>query len=96
MIDGILNKSEDTWIVKHNKLVHTLVGNHDYRVTLEDSYLDVHPEHIMWLKVFGKEGLKVCFEVETISKGENEFDIMDTDVAKLKACFPDMHEYVQD
>jgi len=96
MIQGILSKSNDNWVVKHSKLVHTLLGTHDYKVTLEDAYLDTHPEHVMWLKVFGKEGMNVCFEIETIAKGENEWDIVDIDVAKLKACFPDTHEYVQD
>ena len=96
MIDGTLHKTEKWWRVKHTKMVHTPIGAHDYKVTLEDAYMDVHPEHFMWLKMFGEEGLKVCFEVETIAAGNNEFDVMDTDVAKLKECHSETKTYSQD
>lgn len=96
MIEGVLCKTQKGWVVKHNRMVHTPVGNHDYKVTLEDSYIDTHPDHHMWLKMFGEQDMQVCFEVETIAIGTDEHDVMDADVAKLKSCVPSYKEYAQD
>ena len=49
-----------------------------------ENYWHPYTEHSMWLKMFGEEGLEVCFEID-----ENNHAI-------LKACGPDTHEYVQD
>jgi len=49
--------------------------------------LPIHVDHSMWLKMFGHDGMKVCFETaifESVTK------------AILKACGPDTHEYIQD
>ena len=81
MIDGVLKKSQKGWTVQCESNKKELV---------------THPEHNMWLKVFAKEDMKVCFEVETIATGANEFDVLDMDVARLKACFPDQRTYSQD
>ena len=96
MQDGTLHKTEAGWVVKYDQVIYTPVGNHDYKVTRQCTELPIHPEHFMWLKIFGEEGLPVCFEVETIAHGYTEWDIMDMDVARLKACGPDTHEYTQD
>lgn len=87
MQTGILHLTEDQdWIIKYQKTTHTLVGKHDYKVSKTESEIAIHPKHKLWLIVHAKRGAKVCFEVETIAIGQNEFDVLDTDVAVLKQC----------
>jgi hypothetical protein len=79
---GKLHKKDDnTWVVIS---------------TESTKEMPTHPEHKLWIKMFGKDGLDVCFKVETIADGTSEFDIMDVDVAKLTSCSPDIRTYTQD
>jgi hypothetical protein len=80
---GQLHQKNGKWVVKYNQIVHTQVGTHDYRVSLQDAYLPIHPEHKLWVIMFAEEGRIVNFEVQTIAEGTSEFDVMDTDVAKF-------------
>jgi hypothetical protein len=97
MQDGTLHKTENGWIVRYSQQIHTKTqDNNEYRISLRDAELTTHPEHNMWLKIFGQDGMKVCYEVKTIAIGESELDVMDADVAVLKSCFPDTKEYAQD
>lgn len=96
MQEGTLHKTEAGWVVKYDQVIYTPVGNHDYKVTRKSAHISIHPEHTMWLKMFAEENLPVCFEIETVANGTSEFDVMDTDIARLKACGPDTHEYTQD
>lgn len=97
MQDGTLHKTEKGWIVRYDQQVHTKLEDTDeYKISLREAELPTHPDHNMWLKMFGEDGMKVCYEVTTIAIGESETDVMDADVAVLKSCFPDTREYVQD
>ena len=96
MQDGTLHKTENGWVVAYDQIAYTPVGDHDYKVTRKGTTLPTHPDHNLWLKVFGEEGAPVCFEVDTIAAGTSEWDVMDADVAHLKACGPDTHVYTQD
>lgn len=66
----------------------------DWYVKTDDTELLVNKEHSMWLLIHGYENLKVCYEIETIKTSESETTTLN--VARLKACFPDTHEYTQD
>ena len=54
-----------------------------------ENYYYPHPDHTMWLKIFGKENMEVCFVIDDSNTAYYN-------IAILKACFPDTREYVQD
>ena len=83
MQQGQLHQKDGKWFVKHDRIVHTPVGTHDYKVHLQDNYLPIHPEHRLWIRMFAEEGREVNFKVETIAEGTSEFDVMDVDVARF-------------
>lgn len=63
----------------------TLLKQNDKWVVVEkDDYWLTHPDHNLWLLIFGVENTKVCFTIDY-----NEYAI-------LKSCYPDTHEYIQD
>lgn len=83
MTQGQLRKTETGWVVEYDQIVYTPIGDHDYKVTRRGATIPTHPTHTLWLKMFGKDGMGVEFEVNTIAEGTSEFDVMDIDVAKL-------------
>lgn len=96
MQEGTLHKTETGWIVSYDQIIYTPVGNHDYKVSRQGATLPTHPYHHLWLKIFGEEGMPVCFVVNTIAAGTSEWDVVDTDVAYLTACEPTNRVYTQD
>lgn len=91
MQQGQLHQKDGKWVVKYNHIVHTPMGNHDYKVTMQDLHLPIHPEHKLWVMVFAEEGREVDFEVQTIAEGTSEFDVMDVDVAKFVYIKPNTY-----
>jgi len=96
MQEGTLHKTDSGWIVKYDQIVYTPMGNHDYKVTRRNAELPTHPNHHLWLKIFGEEDLPVCFNVDTIATGQWEDEVIDTDVAVLIACKEFHQQYTQD
>jgi len=85
MQTGILHLTQDRgWIIKYEKTIHTLVGKHDYKINRKESEIMIHPKHNLWLIAHAKQGANICFEVETIATGQDEWTVSDTDVAVLK------------
>jgi hypothetical protein len=61
-----------------------LLGNQWYVENESADHIHaIYDEHSMWLKMFGRHDMKVCYE-------------MINGVAILKSCEPDTREYVQD
>ena len=75
LLKGILQKDKDNkWIIWKED------GN---------EYWYPHPDHNMWLKMFGEENTEVCFVIDDSNTAYYN-------IAILKACGPDTHEYIQD
>jgi len=87
MKEGILKFIENEWVVQYDEIVTTPTEDGWIKVNRISTNMAIHTEHSMWLKMFAKEGMEVCFTsavFENVTK------------AILKACGPDTHEYVQD
>lgn len=90
MKEGTLHKTETGWIIRYDQVIHTPVGTHDYKVVIKEVDLEVHSDHNLWLLIFGKDGLPVCFEIES------SLEQTARDVARLKACYEFTTVYSQD
>jgi len=65
---------------------HLTKKENDWYVKTDNKEIPISPNHKLWLLIHAYELLKVCYELET----------PDSEIAILKACFPDTHEYTQD
>lgn len=64
MKHGTLCKINGVWMVEYDKLVHTPLGNHDYKVTRETVTVPTSEQHNLWLIIHGVEGAE--FEIELV------------------------------
>ena len=62
-------------------------SQNDWVVISDGIELPIHTEQSMWLKIFGYDGMKVCFETAIFGSVTK---------AILKACEPNTREYPQD
>lgn len=83
MKEGKLEKTEIGWVVHYDEVTYTPIGNQDFKVTRKSMTLPTHPDHTLWVKMWGEDDMDVCFVIS------NNF-------ACLKPCYPDTHEYIQD
>jgi hypothetical protein len=73
MTTGQFHNLNGEWVVKYDKVVHTPIGNHDYKVTLQEDHIKIHPEHKLWVMIFAQEGKQVQFEKQSIKQGDEDY-----------------------